>query len=220
MRVKTQMRRAVNWLRQGHHGTASRHEWWAVLLVVAALVVIYQLFIRWWLDAQLYTMMNQFFNVERLDYGELNRLGYLRDFIQAVVILPAVLVLNWLLLIVGVRRLHALGFRVFFYPWLLMCPVALDVLKPLVDTLFCAVASNADGTLNESASVGVLRLLHWSGLLCLLFSEVCRMTLVLTYSFPLGFLRTCSRRNARFFRWAVVVIFALFALYMASRLRW
>ena len=85
MRVKTQMRRAVNWLRQGHHGTASRHEWWAVLLVVTALVVIYQLFIRWWLDAQLYTMMNQFFNVESLDYGELNRLGYLQDFIHAVV---------------------------------------------------------------------------------------------------------------------------------------
>lgn len=220
MRVKTQMRRTVNWLRQGHHGTASRHEWWTVLLVVAALVVIYQLFIRWWLDAQLYTMLKLFFNVELLGYGELNWLGYLRDFIQTVVVLPAVLLIIWLLLIVGVRRLHALGFRVFIYPWLLMCPVALDVLKPVADMLFCAVASNADGTLNESASVGVLRLLHWSGLLCMLFSVVCRMTLVLTYSFPIGFLRTCSRRNARFFRWAVVVVFALLALYMASRLRW
>ena len=220
MSVKKQMKRNVDWLRQGCHGTAARREWWAVLLVVAAQVVIYQLFIRWWLDAQLYTMMNQFCNVERLDYGELNWLGYLHAFIQAVVILPAVLVLNWLLLIVGVRRLHALGVRVFFYPWLLMCPVALDVLKPAVDMLFSVAASNADGTLNESASVGVLRLLHWSGLLCFLFSEVCRMTVVLTYLFPLGFLRTCSRRNARFFRWAVVVVFALLALYMASRLRW
>lgn len=220
MSVKTQMKRAVDWLRQGHHGTASRHEWWAVLLVVAALVVIYQLFIRWWLDAQLYAMMNQFVNVELLGYGALNWLGYLRDFIQSVVVLPAVLLINWLLLIVGVRRLHALGFRVFFYPWLLMLPVALDVLKPAADLLFSAAASNADGPLNERASAGMLLLLHWAGQLCMLFGVVCRMTVVLTYLFPLGVLRTCSRRNARFFRCGVVVVFGLLALCMASSMRW
>lgn len=220
MSIKTQMKRAMNWLRQGDHGTATRHEWWSVLLVVAAVVVIYQLFIRWWLDAQLYAIMNQFVNAEFLGYGELNWLGYLHDFIQAVVILPAVLVLNWLLLIVGMRRLHALGLRVLFYPWLLMLPVALDVLKPAVDLLFSAAASNADGTRNESASAGMLLFLHWAGQLCMLFGVVCRMTVVLTYLFPLGVLRTCSRRNARFFRSGVVVVVALLALCMASGMRW
>lgn len=128
------------------------------------MVVIYQLFIRSWLDARLY--------------------------------------------------------RVFFYPWLLMFPVALDVLKPAADMLFSVAASNADGTLNENAPAVMLHLLHWAGLLCMLFGVVCRMTLVLTYAFSLGFLCTCSRRNARFFRCGVVVVFGLLTLCMATGLRW
>lgn len=219
MNVKRKARAFFDWFAQGRRTSASRHELWFVLLLLLALTVAYVLFLFPWVDARLYVFLNGIYGNASAAADYLWG-GHVRDILRTLIALPMVMILTWVLLLAASRRAYTIGFRTWPLLWLILSPVAAWALCPVVEACLYLASTNADGSVNEQASFALTKGLHCLRQLCTLVQVACCTTLLLVYLFPLGFLRTCSHRNARLFRRGLIVVLIVLTTVMAMMLRW